>query len=100
LRGTSATAARSAAPAEPGQQGEQQVIEAVADHDALDAQQTADGEQLHALSLGRGIGKGARNAPRDVPDRFDLVEFAEAGFGFALPTRVRDSSARYSAGSG
>ncbi|MNH95197.1 hypothetical protein D3C73_478320 [compost metagenome] len=40
-------------PQEPGQrQGEQQVIEAVADHDALDAQQTADGKQLHALSLG------------------------------------------------
>ncbi len=32
-------------------QGEQQVIKAIADNDTLNAKQTADGKQLHALSL-------------------------------------------------
>ncbi|VVN32836.1 hypothetical protein PS624_04934 [Pseudomonas fluorescens] len=83
----------------PGQrQIEQQVIEAVADHDRLDAQQTADGEQLHALSLGsRDRERRSKRASRR--SRSSLIRSSSLNRASAsrCPTRVRDSSARYSA---
>ncbi len=83
----------------PGQrQIEQQVIEAVADHDALDAQQTADGKQLHALSLG-SRDRERRSKRASSRSRSSLIRSSSLNRASAsrCPTRVRDSSARYSA---
>src|SRR5476649_1157503 len=79
-------------------QGEQQVIEAVADYDALDTKQTADGEQLHALSLGsRERLRRSTRASRRSRSILALSSSRKRACASRSPTRVRDSSLRYSA---
>ena len=79
-------------------QGKQQVIETVADYDALDTKQTADGEQLHALSLGsRERLKRSKRASRRSRSILALSSSRKRACASRCPTRVRDSSLRYSA---
>ena len=79
-------------------QGEQQVIEPVANDDALDAKQTAYGKQLHALSLElRDRPRRSKRASRRSRSSLSWSSSSKRACASRSPTKVRASSLRYSA---